>query len=256
MKNKNGFIATSVMFSFFLVFILLSVLVLASYTHYNILLNNLNGSILTDLNDRVISKKYANLVNVIRNGDIQNNSQWSYSNSAFETNTTNNKYIRLKAGTSSSFYQNTAAAQRFNGNSRKIYVSFNYERTFNVACSSEDFKVILNTGSSTYNITSFTYNNTSGFYTRSGRDMSCGSSFLNWTQYGAIITVNSNKNANQYTQFVASNIKNTVGVMAVNNIVVTDVTALYNSGTTDAQMLQYLLKKLPYFTGEYSLPKL
>ena len=256
MKNKNGFIATSVMFSFFLVFILLTVLILASYTHYNVLLNNLNGTILTDLNDRVISKKYANLINVIRNGDIQNNGQWSYSNSTFERNTANNTYIKFNSGASSSFYQNTSTSQRFNGNSRKIYVSFNYERSFNVACTSEDFKVVLNTGSNTYDITTFSFDNNSSTFVRSGRDMACGNNFLNWTHYGTIITVNSNKNANQSTQFIASNIKNSVGVMAVNNVVVTDITALYNSGTTDAQMLQYLLKKLPYFTGEYSLPKI
>ena len=41
--KKNGFIATSVMFSFFLVFITLSVLILLSYAHYRTLINQLNA---------------------------------------------------------------------------------------------------------------------------------------------------------------------------------------------------------------------
>lgn len=71
MKKKNGFIATSIMFSFFLVFTALSMLVLASYAHFRVLINNLNGSILKDLNDNVISKKYTSLSNCITDGDFK-----------------------------------------------------------------------------------------------------------------------------------------------------------------------------------------
>ena len=71
MKKKNGFIATSIMFSFFLVFTALSLLVLASYAHYRVLINSLNGEILRDLNDSVISKKYVSLNNCITDGDFR-----------------------------------------------------------------------------------------------------------------------------------------------------------------------------------------
>ncbi len=81
MKNKNGFISTSIMISFFMVFILISTLVLASYTHYRYLLQGLNSSILSDLNE-VIDSKYVTLKNIVKDGSFENynnnNSDWTF----------------------------------------------------------------------------------------------------------------------------------------------------------------------------------
>lgn len=48
--NKNGFIATSIMYSFFIVFALLALLILGTYSHYRILNEKMNQSINSELN--------------------------------------------------------------------------------------------------------------------------------------------------------------------------------------------------------------
>ena len=69
-KKKNGFIATSLMFSFFIIFLTMSLMIMATYTHYQGLINNLNSGVLKDLNDNVIVKKYTTLINSAADGDL------------------------------------------------------------------------------------------------------------------------------------------------------------------------------------------
>lgn len=91
MKKKNGFIATSVMLSFFLVFILLTSLVLLSYSHYRFLESNLNGSILKNLN-KEINNELITLNNIIQNGSFEdsfnywNNENMKIDNTGFDKN--------------------------------------------------------------------------------------------------------------------------------------------------------------------------
>ncbi len=77
MKKKNGFIATSVILSFFLTFILLITLLLATYSEYRYLRKFTNGNILKNLNDN-IKDKYITFENIIKNGNFEEgcNSNW------------------------------------------------------------------------------------------------------------------------------------------------------------------------------------
>ena len=71
--HKNGFIATSLIYSFFLIFLAIIANILFSYAHNRILLNNINEGILDDLNESIkkFDTKYnnnsSNLFDMINN---------------------------------------------------------------------------------------------------------------------------------------------------------------------------------------------
>ena len=50
MKKKNGFISTSIIYSFFLIFVTLFLGLILNYTHNRLLINRLNESALNDIN--------------------------------------------------------------------------------------------------------------------------------------------------------------------------------------------------------------
>ena len=77
--KKNGFIATSVMYSFFVVFALLSLTILATYSHYRSLNTSLNSSILDELNLRIVNK-YARLTNLVKDGNFDDEDDWTVDN--------------------------------------------------------------------------------------------------------------------------------------------------------------------------------
>lgn len=86
--NNKGFIATSLIYSFFLVFVAVMASILATYAHNRILVNNVNEGIVDDLNATVESK-YLVIENMIRNSDFEEdvtdelgNKNWEFSNAA------------------------------------------------------------------------------------------------------------------------------------------------------------------------------
>ena len=54
--KKNGFIATSLIYSFFLAFVALVSVILTTYSYYRTILNTLNKDILSGLNTEIQSK--------------------------------------------------------------------------------------------------------------------------------------------------------------------------------------------------------
>lgn len=74
--KKNGFIATSLIYSFFLAFVALVSVILATYSYYRTILNTLNKDILSGLNTEIQSK-YITLENLIQNGSFEDDlSEW------------------------------------------------------------------------------------------------------------------------------------------------------------------------------------
>lgn len=68
--KKNGFIATSLIYSFFLAFVALVSVILTTYSYYRTILNTLNKDILSGLNTEIQSK-YITLENLIQNGSFE-----------------------------------------------------------------------------------------------------------------------------------------------------------------------------------------
>ena len=73
--NNKGFIATSLMYSFFTVFAILAMTILATYTHYRLLTTNMSNYIQDELDEKIKSK-YVTITNFVINGDFIENSKY------------------------------------------------------------------------------------------------------------------------------------------------------------------------------------
>lgn len=73
MKRKNGFFATSIVYSFFLVFALLCAILLANYAHNRLLVRDFGTEIKDNLNFRG-NNKLANVKNLIQDSDFESGS--------------------------------------------------------------------------------------------------------------------------------------------------------------------------------------
>ena len=272
MKNKNGFIASSVMFSFFLVFILLCVLVLTSYTQYNKLIRSLNGTILIDLN-KEIEKKYLGIKTLVNNGlpdrSVENTQPaWDISNNAYfkEITQSNNYFITVKSHVdNASFKQNlTDSIAENSQEDNVVYVAFDFNYGYQDDCTQCDFNVGFIDGNNDFNrINTLYYLNSNYVSTPIAPKalVNNNSTINNWILYGGIIRTRKKITG---VQFEASKLnfdeKNASGIFGINNIVVANITKLYknNNSSNDEKVIQYLLKELPFIRQgqKYSLPKI
>ena len=265
MKNKNGFVASSLMFSFFLVFILLAVLVLTSYTHYNLLIKNLNGSILDDLNNE-IAKKYTPIRNYVKDGNNLN--KWNHQNMTLVKDKVLDFFIFTPKKNQESFLNQTFDLPLNDPEqSKKIYVAFNYQQpNTSISCTNTTFSIeLVDPNGNRY--TSFDgkvyyYDANRVFKSINIQDLVCGRQVI-YNIYGMIIDLpNIVNNGKDYTlEIKASNLNFSYIVgegstyIGFNNMLVSDATNISDNNT---KLLRYLLVELPYidYGRKYSLPKL
>jgi hypothetical protein len=240
--KKNGFIATSLMFSFFIIFLTMTLMIMATYTQYQTLINSSNENVLNDLNDNVIIGKYTTLYNSIIDGDFNsikvgafNSTAWTLGTNAEAHNETSqsSEYIRLKP-TSASFGQtiNSSRLLKKRETTSKIYVRFNVFRNYTINCDND--MPYLKIGSSSYTLNTHL----------------CGG-YDDWTMFSQILNVNVNSDS-QYLGFNVSNMKSgkanitDVSTLHINidNVMIIDVTDAYKNGTTDAQVKAFLDSEL------------
>ena len=246
--KKNGFIATSLMFSFFIIFLTMSLMIMATYTQYNGLITNLNSKVLDDLNTNVIADKYIVLTNVIDDGDIESmktgtlNSKWTDKTRVDGVNdyANFNTYIRMKPGKNSSSFKQYFTGE-VKGGKRKLLVRFDIYRNSTINCDSNNGTVTVAGTKLGYSL--------------------CGDSVL-WTPYYFLIDANISGAVD--ITFSISNISSAKDWISVNslyvgikNIMVVDVTDAYlNAGTSDADLELYFIEKVPYFNGDYTIKKI
>lgn len=124
MKNNKGFIATTLIYSFLLLFATLVTVIISNYNYYRNTLNKYNNSINTALNAR-INDKYITLYNEIGNSDFEKNNSWNLSN-AYYSNPDNKE--TKKGGLRSLKFPNSTATVTSNKFScyanRYYYVSY------------------------------------------------------------------------------------------------------------------------------------
>lgn len=255
MKNKNGFIATSVMFAFFLVFIALSTLVITSYAHYDSLINALNGNILETLNEEVIKKKYTSLNNCIKDGDLSDTSfnYWKTNGSSvtgyvsrFHDDIYNNNYIRIEYNPgNATITKKLDNCVLKSGVTKKVYVSFRFTRSV-FTCSSSYVK--LNVGQDIVG---------------SGYTPLCGDRPVNWGTIQSFIVDRPNitNSTNQFLKFELNSISaGQYQYLGIEDVMVVDITNLYkdsnclNNTSCDSAMKAYLDKDLSYMES-VSMPK-
>lgn len=80
MKNKKGFIATTLIYSFLLLFASLVVVIIGNYSYYRSTLSTYNKGINNSLNT-LIENKYVTLSNLVNNSDFEGSDSWSFSGS-------------------------------------------------------------------------------------------------------------------------------------------------------------------------------
>ena len=239
--KKNGFIATSLMFSFFIIFLTMTLMIMATYTQYQTLINSSNENVLKDLNENVIIGKYTTLYNSIIDGDFNsiktgafNSTAWKLNSNAVAYNdeeTQRSSYIRLNP-TMASFGQtiNSSRLLKKRATPSKIYVRYNVFRNYTINCTSD--QPYLNIGSRTYTLKS--------------ENRLCGD-YVSWKMYSEILTVNVDSDT-QYLGFSINNMTSgkasvtDVSTLNINidNIMLIDVTDVYKVGTTDASVKNFL----------------
>ena len=269
MKRKNGFVASSLMFSFFLVFTLLSLIILASYAHYRNLSDNLNGNILNDLNENVILHKWVTLENVITDGDFNSINNSSNNYAQFKSNWATSyvepqtkdgiNYVSFKKKSSTpNLYLKQSFNNRLTRGNRKIYVAFKHRRTYAQDCLNEDFNAILFIGNhSTTHLRSVE----TGEYEFENRGLACkkaddNNDYSQWQLYSHIFDVNVNSDI-QYLQLNALEIRyNGEESIDIKDVMVVDITSLYNEDTTLELIHGYLDENLPFFEDNYIIAKL
>jgi len=242
MKKKNGFIATSVMFAFFLVFVSLSTLVITSYANYDSLVNALNDNILQTLNEDVIKKKYTSVKNCIVNGDLADGTNnWVLTNATrMHDDTYNNDYIKVTGGSNATITQTyDNCIKKSDTTNKKIYIAYKLNLS-NFNCSTGRVSV------GSYTVLSDLCNMN-------------GSLFVNWALKSYIITTNDVDNAINNIVFTISG--SSGNYFGVEDLMVVDITKLYkdqnclNNNNCDSTMKDYLDTNLPYFADTYALEK-
>ena len=239
--KKNGFIATSLMFSFFIIFLTMTLMIMATYTQYQTLINSSNENVLNDLNDNVIIGKYTTLYNSIIDGDFDsikngafNSTAWKLNSNAVAYNdeeTQRSSYIRLKP-TLASFGQtiNSSRLLKKRDTSSKIYVRYNVFRNYTIKCTSDQPYLI--SGSRSYKLKE--------------ENRLCGE-YASWTMYSEILTVTVDSDY-QHLGFSINNMTSgkaditDVNTLHINidNVMVIDVTDMYKDGTTDDMVKNFL----------------
>lgn len=262
MRKKNGFIATSLIYSFFIVFVALTSTILLTYSYYRNLLNNLNRGVLENLNEKIDSK-YTLLTNLISGGDVDFDiSKWhtvyaervtsGYNYGAYgDGSSSSGTYsFRLNMSYNNIPNQNASITQEnitplTTSANRKLYFRMRIFRNGNINFQNNynDANVILTDGSNTYKGTSI------------------AGGFSNWEVYSFIINLNPQTNA--WTLKIFANNQNKLNSdyvsIFVDDIMLVDVTEVASKTNWNDVILKNNLDgtnglkyKLDYFTGNYS----
>ena len=279
--SKKGFIATSMMYSFFIVFALLALTILSTYSHYRYLSNDMNSSIADELNNKTLNK-YARLYNLVKNGNFESgNSNWSRTNA--ETGTKSDTFsvysgdkamVMPTTGTASNFYQNvnTSSLKAKEDNKvHKIYIRFRSFKKNSLISNDSDVCVTIDTKRcySTYYY-NYLRNNYSVTPSLSGKIFfadgapeiaATGYNPYNWALHSEIIDVtfnNANVNKNWKLEFYINN-KSGPGQVYIDDVMLIDVTSVFTrentNATYDYTVKQYLDENLNYYDGNYVLGK-
>jgi hypothetical protein len=253
-KAKNGFIATSIIYSFFIVFALLALTILGMYMHYRTLVNSVNNSVLNDLNEN-IEAKYVQLTNIVENSGFENTTgepptptltPWGVNNASLADNTSYNSIHSLnnsihslkfnvnKSKDDCSAYQNMAIGNAFSkdNSNHKIYVRF---RLFIKNITANSSEVFLK------------YNNNNYYFADNNVNVLSDTSkgFNNWVIKSEIFDIRLSSNDSDdimQLSFQINGIKNTTDEVYIDEVMIVDVSKYI-------QDKDKLDNELPYFDG-------
>lgn len=255
MKSKNGFVASSLMFSFFLVFAVLALVVIASYAHYRGLSNELNGNILNDLNENVIPGEWKEVENVITNGNFKDSNNWYFTRTNIVNDASGNYVSMVKQnGEPENHIVQYINNKLKIGTNRKIYFRYLAKRTYKQDCLNEDFHFFLKIGSQ--NPRDFENRSVICDETSNPKDVS------DWNLYSWIFEDVDVNSSSQSIDIFTYNLRHTgpnSEAILIKDVMLIDVTDLWNatSGMNLEAIHTYLDNQLAdYFDGSHSIRKI
>jgi len=250
MNRKKGFIATSLIYSFLILFASLIVLILNTYTYYRESLDSYNRNILTSLNNN-IEGKYVSLTNLVENSSFENGmNSWIKEGNFNITNYTKNSGNNAGIFTGKS---NITDVVIFNRHLAKL-------KSNSFQCEQNHYYYVSYHTFTTGNISTFFGMGTGiGLYTNGNTHLkSLTRGFTNWKKESSIVrsTVTT---TNCNFQVLYNNDSDSVSFF-LDDVVVADVTEVINklpasvNLTRVAQIMDEVAtnSSLPYFEGTYS----
>lgn len=249
MKRKNGFFSMSLIYSFFLVFAMLSAILLANYAHNRLLVKDYNVDIKDDLTVKG-NEKLAYVRNILNNSDFEvgemvppkneynNTGQWDLTGvTRVQTQKYNGAWsVRFNKGTS----KNTIAQKLENvilKKNHKYYIQFAVFTANNTA-NYDSFIITLTNPRKNY-----TYK----FKNEGSNTMTYGS----WTLISNIITTGNIAEIKDWTlKFEMKGLKNSD--IFIDSIMLIDLTEAYGTKTPE---VSWIANNIGYFEVNHVHPK-
>lgn len=230
--NNKGFIATSLIYAFFLVFVAVVATVLATYAHNRILVDNVNSGVVDDLN-KSIENKYVLLQNLVVNGDFEEDGGWTLENAA----NLNPSFSTFSGVRSIAIYKgNSSIRQNISNLQRNHYYYFRYY-VFRNGTITGTSNVTLSSGGTSYNFNL-------GYYSP---DL-----VANWNLLSSIVEVST---PGTYTLNISgTGIGGNYSNLNIDSLIFTDITDFITEGTNVVNLKTYL-DSVDYFTDTKSVAK-
>ena len=233
--NNKGFIATSLVYAFFLVFVAVIATVLATYTHNRILISNVNTGIEEDLNHS-IENKYLVIENILTNSNFEEDEGWDLTN-ATNLNPSFSAYLGLRSialNKGDSTISQTVKELQAN---HYYYLRFYLFRNGPI------------TGNSAITLKSNTNPSTVINY---GLNLISDDVSVNWEAMSNIMRLN--LDGDYDLQIVGTNIDGVFNNLNIDALMLIDVTALIDDGNSIPDSKTFI-DTLDYFEGQKSIMK-
>lgn len=236
MKRSKGFISMSIVYSFFLVFVTISALLLSNYTHNRLLHQEINEEIKNELSN-IGNSKLARFTNLIQNGDMENSQYWNISDSSINFSQKNyvspRQSIELAIPTSN---RTVTLSQNLNKSlisNHYYYLRIEVFAPWLTDGTSSIIRLRNSSNGRTYNFNISTFNSTEGYRT--------------WTTLSSIVQVSSTEveNNNWLFEIIETNKKGSS--IYIDDIVLIDLTEALG---TNIPTKEWLDENIPYFNGE------
>lgn len=238
MRKRNGFFSMSLIYSFFLVFVLISAILLANYAHNRLLTKDFNEEIKDNLNNRG-DRKLINLRNKLQNSSFEADSiagadyQWYLTNASYVSNQMfhGDRSIALNNG-------DNKITQHLNKN----VIKKNHEYYFQYAYFTGGQEINFNT----YQILIRNKNSSKIYYFQNLNNLNITAS--NWTVDGFITAIDAiNEDDDWYLEIIKTGPSSYF--LYIDAILLTDLTQAY--GYAEEASLEWLNANVEYFESNY-----
>ncbi len=231
MNKQKGFISMSVIYSFFLIFITVSAIIIANYTHNRLLIRETNKDIKNELSNAG-NAKLATFTNLLSNGNMETSLAWTFSDSSAKFNS------KLYTSSSRSIELANPASNREVRVSQSLITRVVPGHTYYVRYMI--YAPAITSGSSS----SVTLRNSSRTYTFSG--LSLLGNHRTWQVQGTTLNIPSSAPSTGTWQLVFQETSKTGGPTYIDDVVLIDLTAAVGN---DLPTTTWLNNNITYFNG-------